>query len=94
MRSRWRASICCCRASWATRSAGAAWVASVCQQAAVVAGIILLAERRGPRLSRPISSPWLTSGTLIFTPAAFSSLKAGDTSFNRSISTTPLALSR
>ena len=37
-------------------------------------------ERRGPRLSRPISSPWLTSGTTSFTPAARSASSAGESS--------------
>ena len=51
-------------------------------------------ERRGPRLSTPISSPWLTSGTASFTPAAFSSRRAGESSSSASTSTAPLALSR
>ena len=34
-------------------------------------------DSRGPRLSTPISSPWVTSGTTSLTPAARSSLERG-----------------
>lgn len=88
MRWRSRASCCCWRTSWATLTAGAVCAArslrSLRSSAEYSCWLIL-----GPRLSSPINSPWLTSGTTILTSASFIRRNAGESNSSLSTSTTP-----
>ena len=61
MRSRSLASCCCWRTSWATRTAGAVWVARSLRSLRSSAEYSCWL-RRGPRLRSPISSPGSLAG--------------------------------
>src|SRR6266702_1719446 len=91
MRSRSRTATCCSCTIWATRTAGAAWIARVSskRRSSVEYSCSL---RRGPNVNRPTSSPWLTNGTAIFTSAIFMACKAGESRLSLSISTAPEVL--